>query len=535
MTDSGHALHVHPPDHDQHNQEDIFFVPLSDTVWRYRRPIGLGLAVTLAIFVALGVVLRLTLPTEQFGAISFRVDMEGAAKGEYPNGTKFSPEEIIAAPVLMGVFEANEIERYGGFSEFTSAFLVENSSPQRDALTREYQAKLVDTRLTPVDRARLEAEFQDKLNSLNAPEYRIRFRQSTSGPQLPSLLVNKVLQDTLKTWAQHASERRGALSYNIPVLSRSVLNFDEISREDYLPGVDILRTHVVRILDSLELYRAKLPGADAVRIGENHVTLEGIKASAENLQRFTIAPLSSTLIVGVSKDPASRRRYVDNQLLQIRLKRDQSNRRIVALEQSLQQQSLQFAGTHEATRNTQAPSFSKERGTIETLTPQFSESFLERLVQMSSRKEEVSYRQRLIDRVIDERFQAAELEREVAYYETLSRSVGAARMAGGSGQVPAIDARIKVVFDQLAAIMDQVVALQDQLAKNNLNPSTQLYTVTLPYTQERLVPFTLRVAALWGVALMIVAFFVLVLTALIYDRFHPATWRTPRGESLRTT
>ncbi|MEO5739972.1 MAG: hypothetical protein ABIS29_05185, partial [Vicinamibacterales bacterium] len=131
--------------------------------------------------------------------------------------------------------------------------------------------------------------------------------------------------------------------------------------------------------------------------------------------------------------------------------------------------------------------------------------------------------------------QAAELEREVAYYETLSRSVAAARMSGGAGRVPAIEARMKTVFDQLATITDQVVALQDQLAKNNLNPSTLLYTVTLPYTQERLVPLTLRVAALWGVALVIVAFFMLALTALIYDRFHPATWRTPRRASVRAT
>lgn len=52
--------------------------------------------------------------------------MEGAADGEYPNGAKFSREEIIATPVLMRVYETNDLEQYGGFGEFASAFLVES-------------------------------------------------------------------------------------------------------------------------------------------------------------------------------------------------------------------------------------------------------------------------------------------------------------------------------------------------------------------------------------------------------------------------
>jgi hypothetical protein len=155
-------------------------------------------------------------------------------------------------------------------------------------------------------------------------------------------------------------------------------------------------------------------------------------------------------------------------------------------------------------------------------------------MQMSSRKEEVIYRQRLIDRLIDERFRAAKLEHEVAYYETLSRLVAAARMSG-AGRAVAIEARMKTAFDELATSMDHVAALHNQLAKNNLNPSTLLYTVTLPYTQQRAVPFTVRTAALWGVALMIIAFFTLVLTALIYDRYHPASWPTPQSQPLRST
>jgi len=531
MTDTSQAPHGRPTDDD--NQDEISLAPLFNVVWRYRRVIALGLVVTLGGFITLVVLGRMMLPSDQFGAISFRVEMEGAARGEYPNGTKFSPEEIVATPVLMGVYEANDLGQYGGFGDFASAFLVENWSPQRDALTREYQAKLSDTRITSVDRGRLETEFQNKLTSLTTPEFRLSFRRRAGMRQIPSALIDKILQDTLRTWAQHASERKGALSYNIPVLGRSVLRWDEISREDYLIGLDILRTHVVRILSALELFREKLPGADAVRAGEDQMTLEEIKSSLENLQRFTIEPLFGLAAGGVSKQPGALRLYVENQLQQTRLTRDESNRRVTGLEQSLLQYSQQSTGAPVAgTQGAPAPGFPRGQGGSETLIPQFGESFLDRLMQMSSRNEDAEYRQGLTDRLIVERFKAAKLEREVAYYEALSRSLAAARAAGeGAGRAPTIEARMKTAFDQVATAMDHVVALYDQLSKNNLNPSTMLYTVTLPYTQQRVASFTLRQAALWGVALMILASFVLVLAVLIHDRFRPSRWRTAPRET----
>jgi hypothetical protein len=291
---------------------------------------------------------------------------------------------------------------------------------------------------------------------------------------------------------------------------------------------------VVRILNALELFRKKLPGADAVRAGQNQMTLEEIKASLENLQRFTIEPLFSIAAGGVSKQPASLRLYVENQLQQTRLTRDESNRRVAGLEQSLQQYSSTGASVV-GTQSVAIPGVPRAQGGIETpsLTPQLGESFLDRLMQISGRKEDASYRQDLTDRLISERFQAAKLEREMAYYDALGRSLAAPRAAGeGAGRAAAIEGRMKAAFDQVATATDHVVALYDQLSKNNLNPGTMLYTVTRPYTQQRVAPFTLLQAALWGVVFMILASFVLVIGALIHDRFHPARSRVAHTESL---
>jgi hypothetical protein len=379
----------------------------------------------------------------------------------------------------------------------------------------------------------LEEEFRGKLNALMTPEYRLTFRQAMSGPEIPSLLVDKILQDTLRTWAQYVSESKGALLYDIPVLSRSVLRWEEIARKDYWIALDILRINVTRMLDSLDLFRKRLPGADAVRVGQNRVSLEEIKTSLENLQRFTINPLSSTAIARVSQDPPSLRLYIESQFQQARLKRDEANRRVAGLERSLQYSEAQIETPTSLTHG--SPGAVAQKGQSgETLRTEVSDAFLDRLIQMSGRKEEVSYRQRLVDQLISERFQAAKLEHEATYYETQRHVVGAAHLSG-TGRVQELESRLKTAFDELAAATDNVVALHDQLAKKNLNPSTALYTLTLPYTQERIVPFTLWQAVLWGMAALIVTSFVLVLSALIYDHYHPAGWPAPQRQPLRST
>jgi hypothetical protein len=526
MTDTGEAPRIAPPG--QSDQQD-FLAPLITTLSSYRRPLRIGLAVCLAAFVAVAIILRLTLPSEQFGMISFRIEMEGAASGEYPNGTKFSPEEIVATPILMRVYEINDVKRYSDFAPFASAFLIENSSPQRDALIREYQAKLSDTRLTPVDRGGLEAEFQDRLNALNTPEFRLRFRQFSSAQQIPSVLVNKILQDTLRAWAQFAGERKGALSYNIPFMGRGVLSWEQIARKESLTGLDILRLHTMKVLDTLDNVRSTLPGADAIRVGEKRITMEEIRTMLENLLRFSIEPLSNAIVSRGSANPVAVRAYIESQVQQGRLERDEVNHRVAGLEQSLQQYSEQFTGAT-GTGASRAPSSSLSRGQANSETLMFGESLLDRLMQMSSRKEEVVYRQRLIDRLITERFLAAKLEREVAYYEGLSGVRGASNILSRT----AIEQEMKAAYDELSSALDHVITLHNQLVQHNLNPSTVLYTVTLPYTLESFAPFTVRQAFLWGLAFMIVMFFVIVLTEMIYDRVRPlrlATRTDSRGSS----
>lgn len=503
------------------SDEEMLFPPLGSVMWRYRRAIGFGLVGVAAAYLVVVGLAWLFLPTEQLATITFRVEMQGAAQGAYPNGAKFSPDEIIATPVLARVYEINDVKRYGEFSDFASSFLIENWNPERDAVAREYQAKLSDTRLNPVDRARLEGEFQNKIKALNIPEYRLSFRRRASLVHMPRTLVAKILDDTLKTWAQFAAERKGALLHNVPVIGRSVLQWEQIATQEYLIGVDMLRTHIARVLENIDVLR-KLPGADTVRGGPNQLTLAEVKASLEDVMQFELEPLAAMANSGVSKQLEVVRQYVDNQLVLVRLKRDEANRRAAGLEQSLQQYVLQSAGVSvTASQNVPIPGVQRPQAAAETpaLIPQFSESFLDRIMQISSRAEDIAYRQRLTNDLIGERFLTAKLDRELAYYDALSRRLAGARgSAGRSDQAARLERQLKAAFDHAGLLVDHVVALYQEISKNSLNPGTMLYTVTVPYSVQRTSPFTTNRVLLGGVVTMMLAFGLLLMGVMARER-----------------
>ena len=77
--------------------------------------------------------------------------------------------EIVASPVLTEVFRINDLQRFGKYEDFKDSMFVQQSNPDLDLLAFEYQALLADTKLSPVDRARIQDEFKKKRAAMMDP------------------------------------------------------------------------------------------------------------------------------------------------------------------------------------------------------------------------------------------------------------------------------------------------------------------------------------------------------------------------------
>lgn len=479
-----------PPDADPvvYDADEISLRPYVEALWRYRRVIQASLAGVAVIFVLGTLVAWLLMPTERVASIQFRLLFEGAANNRYPNGAPFSPAEIVGAPVVTQVFTDNDLQRYGKYEDFKEALFVQQSNPELDLLALEYQSRLADTKLGPVDRARIEDEFKKKREALDDPSFSLTLRRSERFSALPKELAQKILTDTLEEFAKQAELRRGALTYQIPLLSSSILSRESLEKDDYLVAADQLRSKAVRVIRSIERME-KLPGALTVRTAKGAVSLSEVRASLEDSIRFDLEPLLGIIrSEGVTRNARLLSLYATNMVFQLKLDKQEAESRANALKTALREYVAQTNGavvTQDATGGPQG-----RQGTVESpgLIAQLSDSFLTRLQDMAAvnQKDEMDYRRKLNDQVIEASRTVATYEKELRYYEDLSKSLEgvSSRSAGSPELVALIRTRSERAFSTVEKAINQLSELYKELSRQNLAPESRLFAITGPFVQH---------------------------------------------------
>ena len=101
---------------------------------RYSPIIAVSIAAVIFGYVLIALAYYALSPTTLSSRLPFRLEFEGAERGEYPNGLKFSSSEIVSTPILMRVYEANELSKYVPFHRFKESLFVHESSPELQRL-----------------------------------------------------------------------------------------------------------------------------------------------------------------------------------------------------------------------------------------------------------------------------------------------------------------------------------------------------------------------------------------------------------------
>jgi hypothetical protein len=225
---------------------------------------------------------------------------------------------------------------------------------------------------------------------------------------------------------------------------------------------------------------------------------------------------------GVTKNARLLTMYASTQLFQLRLDRQSALGRANAVRDSLQEymsQRVSRSGSDARPGATGAP---RQPGfDTPALIPQFGESFLDRLVEMSTQTQvsDVQYLQKLTDQVIEETQRVAELDKEIAYYEDLVKSVQGigARPTGSPELVKLIQARSQTAFTVISKATDQLSELYTELSAQNLNPVARLYAITGPFAQHTRQSLAFRSVLLSFVLVMMLTAIVVPAGCLIHN------------------
>ena len=227
---------------------------------------------------------------------------------------------------------------------------------------------------------------------------------------------------------------------------------------------------------------------------------------------------------GVTKNSRALSLYAGNQLFQLRLEQQESADVVQALQTSLREYMAQ-PGPSPSGAKAGASASSAGSGGGQALMPQLDQSFLDRIMALSTAQTDAEYRRRLTDRLIDESVKMAARSREAGYYEDLVKELrgSTSRSIGSPERVTLIKTRSLEAFDEIARCLEQTATIYRELSLLNLNPSTTLLSVTGPFSLRTQRSLTVRTVGLYFVLLMMLTLIVVPVGCLVHHVFRTRT------------
>jgi hypothetical protein len=160
-----------------------------------------------------------------------------------------------------------------------------------------------------------------------------------------------------------------------------------------------------------------------------------------------------------------------------------------------------------------------DRGSGETVMPQLSDTFLDRIVDLANRNADREYRQKLTDEIKQNSLAVVPAQASVKYDQELIESFNTTSAKTGAAGAADLKAQWDVAVGE---VRDAIVDLNQiyNLASRQIYPETEMYRVTGPPTtrvDRTLSPMRL---ALYGLLVFFIALPVTIVFVFLHNRIR---------------
>lgn len=457
-----------------------------NSVWNLRLRIALVALVGAVVAGFLLIAAIGFMPAKQQSQLKFRLLFQGADKGLYPNGAKFVPSDLVSTPVLQEVYRRNRLETFIPFEDFKNALVVTNSNAATDRLQREYENRIKDRRLLPVDRMKLESEFAARALAAQDGEYTLLLEVEGAFTRWSGNLAGKVLGDVLYVWAEQ-SRNRGVFRFDFNILSDNILNEISADVSDYPILLDRIRITMDRVSTNLEQL-SKTPGARLVRAGDKKISLEEVEVLLRDDLRYRLRMIEIPVYaLGLERERIMSDAYVTEQLFRIQRETENFETRKGNVQQAL----LKYSESRAAGQGDVADGTGSTRPA--------AGSFLDQVLDLSVQGGDIAFRQSLVKEqlALSEQIIALDHEREI-YGKMKNRAINReiALQVQREDLEPWVQDQIKGIVSRLGVAIGYAKALHEEISQRNLQPS-MIYVAIDPLEQD-------TVAKIGGMKLLVV-------------------------------
>jgi len=375
----------------QYEQEDeINLADLVRTIWKARKIWFLTVVIVSLLFWGIWAAKYLLNPAPISYSLPITFTFSGIEQANYPNGSPFLRSDLISPSIIKTVYDRNKLSQYKlTLDNFYSMIRTSPYALDQALIQQKYQLLLANKKLTVQEVDDIRKQQKEEMQQSSLRGARIAF--TPEGVQIPDNIIANILADIPATWAKKAINERGVLKLDLELISESIFQQEIIDRLDYMISFDYLNEKIELIEKNIVLLK-KQPNGLTVRDPESKLTLTELQLRLNDVKNYQLRLLvSPTRELGLSKNKTITLHHYHNKL--IRLQQEQHE----LLEKAkLTRRTYQNYVGQQQNQGLLSKSVSAEVTPVpNSITTQLGGSFLDRVMELSDKASDITYRQDL--------------------------------------------------------------------------------------------------------------------------------------------
>lgn len=436
-------------------------------MWAVRHYVVLAVLVVSLCYWGLWAVKQLLSPTSLSYSRVVQFTFKGAEQAQYPNGTPFRIADVVAPSVLGEAYDINGLgEQEVPEAAFVQSFNIQPYAPDYNLIVEKYQAAMKRKGITGEEITELQAKMKSELTQASARSALISFK-AAKGVALSEEIVNKVLLDVPRLWAEKAITKDGVLDLDLTLYSSKMFDRDRFDSLDYMIAIDLVQDNVRLIQQNIKVLTGQ-PNGKLVRDEETGYRLPDLEKSISDVVAFDLQQLITPIQdLGVTKDQSVVRLYY-----QYKIKELEREKAFELSQAELIRQAL----------DEYARSVSGRGGNANTATAgvaQLGDEFLDRVIDLTQKGGDLEYRQSLTNKMLVHNGRAAEIDYEISEMNAVVEGLSGRGEQSEDQQryVALLERSFPAILDKLQGYVEVTNRLYSKLSRENIGYSGMLYKV----------------------------------------------------------
>jgi len=460
----------------RHEQEDeINLADLARSIWKARTIWFVTMVVVSLLFWGIWTAKYLFNPAPLSYSLPITFTFPGIEQGNYPNGSPFLRSDLITPSIIKTVYDRNNLSQYklslDGFYPMvrTTPYALDQALVQQ-----KYQLLLANKKITAQEIDEIRKRQKEEMEQTSLRGARITF--TPEGVQIPDNIISNILADIPATWARKSINERGVLKLDLDLIGESIFQQEILDRLDYMISFDYLNEKIELIEKNIITLKQQPNGLTA-RDPESNLTLPELQLRLNDVKNYQLRLLlSPTHELGLSKNKNITLHHYHNKLIRLQLKQNELLEKAKLTRRTYQnymgQQQNQLVAKPVRQDITALPT---------NVSTQLGSTFLDRVMELSDKASDITYRQSLSQQQQKYEEQAIEISSVIQETNRNIKSLSEDMSSGNMQQevrsyfYDEIKKGIPSLLAQLRSIVQIAGKLQKQIGVQNRGSVNHLY------------------------------------------------------------